>query len=51
MLDLNFLIQIYNRLYTIHTSGEDTEAMCDCLRALRQYIQSEQEKENKAEAE
>ena len=44
MVDLNFLAQIYNSLYTVHTCGEDTELMCDCLRALRQYIQSEQQK-------
>lgn len=32
------LIRIYNTLLEIHTKGEDTLVMADCLRALKKVI-------------
>lgn len=35
-----YLQRIYNTLLLIHTKGEDTLTMADCLRALAQVIET-----------
>jgi hypothetical protein len=39
----NQLIKIYNTMGLIHTSGEDTLLMADCLMALKHIIMENQE--------
>lgn len=46
---LNTLSRIYNTLLLVHTNGEDTIIMGDCLKTLRMFIENEQEDLNKEE--
>ena len=47
MEDLMYLTQIYNTLCLVHTRGEDSIIMADCLKALQAYIkQAQQNSEN-----
>lgn len=43
MNNLNQLIQIYNALCLVHTNGEDSFIMVDCLKALQAYIKQAQQ--------
>ena len=43
--DLELLTRIYNTLLLVNTKGEDTLTMADCLRALRNFILTNQSKE------
>lgn len=36
--DLQFLAEIYNRMLEIHTKGQDTFVMADCMQSLHQFI-------------
>lgn len=50
--ELQQLANIYNTLLSVHTCGEDTFIMTDCMRALSNYImtkQKELQEENKEE--
>ena len=51
MENLMYLTQIYNTLCLVHTKGEDSIIMADCLKALQQYLKSEQKKDQKTEDE
>ena len=42
---LETLSRIYNTLLLINTKGEDTLTMADCLKALRNFILTNQSKE------
>ena len=42
---LETLSRIYNTLLLVNTKGEDTLTMADCLRALRNFILTNQSKE------
>ena len=42
---LETLSRIYNTLFLINTKGEDTLVMADCLKALRNFILTNQSKE------
>ena len=42
---LEILSRIYNTLLLVNTKGEDTLTMADCLRALRNFILTNQPKE------
>ena len=42
---LEKLSRIYNTLLLINTKGEDTLVMADCLKALRNFILTNQSKE------
>lgn len=42
---LETLSRIYNTLLLINTKGEDTLVMADCLKALRNFILTNQSKE------
>ena len=42
---LETLSRIYNTLLLINTKGEDTLIMADCLKALRNFILTNQSKE------
>ena len=51
-MDLNNYTQlkrIFNTLKLVHTSGEDTVLMSDCLQALKVLIESIQINEDKEE--
>lgn len=37
--NLQQLANIYNNLLSVHTNGEDSFVMTDCMRALFQFIQ------------
>lgn len=43
------LVQIYNNLLQVHTCGEDTFIMTDCMRALFQIIKEQLNEEQKEE--
>lgn len=49
MENLMYLTQIYNTLCLVHTRGEDSIIMADCLKALQQYLKNEQTKYQKIE--
>jgi hypothetical protein len=36
--DIMQLTRIYNTLLTVHTCGEDTLVMADCMRAFQQIL-------------
>lgn len=40
--NMELLSQIYNAMANIATKGEDTLIMADCLRAMSQILQDEQ---------
>ena len=42
---LERLSRIYNTLVLVNTKGEDTLTMADCLKALRNFILTNQSKE------
>lgn len=42
---LEILSRIYNTLLLVNTKGEDTLTMADCLNALRNFILTNQPKE------
>lgn len=42
---LETLSRIYNTLLLVNTKGEDTLTMADCLKALRNFILTNQSKE------
>ena len=42
---LEILSRIYNTLLLVNTKGEDTLTMADCLKALRNFILTNQSKE------
>lgn len=46
---LQQLITIYNSLLQVHTCGEDSFLITDCMRALRKVIQANMPQENKGE--
>lgn len=41
---LETLSRIYNTFLMISTKGEDTMLMADCMKALKQFILTEQQK-------
>lgn len=49
--ELQQLANIYNILLSVHTCGEDTFIMTDCMRALSNFIMTKQKElqENKEE--
>lgn len=51
MNNLMYLTQIYNTLCLVHTKGEDSIIMADCLKALQQYLKTEQKKYQETEGE
>lgn len=48
MNEINFiqLSKIFNTLKLVHTCGEDTVLMCDCLRAIDQMLKDCEKKED-----
>ena len=47
--DLLILTQIYNTLTLVHTNGEDTIIMGDCLKSFYSFLMSHKENQLKEE--
>lgn len=45
--DLKTLVEIYNTLLLVSTSGEDTMIMGDCLKAFKSFLVPHIDKNNK----
>lgn len=46
---LEILSRIYNTLLLVNTHGEDTLIMADCLSAMKSFILTEQQQQEKGE--
>jgi hypothetical protein len=50
-MDMTQLTRIYNTLLLVRTSGEDTVIMGDCLKALKDWIQTANAEEEETTSE